>query len=465
MNRPISAAEGHFIAGFIEGEGHLGIAEAERRPVVPAASCRCGVRDDDAPLVEWLRDDDRARHVACPSPRASTSKPQVRWLVRTQADCRALVELLDRFELRGRKRARIRDLADARRALARPGSRTARARSAAAPSSVSRRPPLSAPARTSVVRAPSGSRRAQRRICTGCCARRVRSASTGAHRRQRPSSTDDRPLLEMLARATRARLRAATHRRIRRPDRRRLARRAARRTSLDWRLARPGSDARPQGDRARVWLAGRRRSCDASARAAGRRANLDDLLAEFRAARAYRPGRALAPADRSASAARERRWRSCAGGPHGSQGRCPAAATRVRSGDPTGRTATRSHGDLAPGTRRSAAAGLADRAASTRRAARGACARRRRGPRGRAEAQRERVLATLRYGVNLHGSLPTAMQFFRWRLVEAPATPTQATVYRLFPGGWPAVLAAYEASVDQPSRSRVARGSFSTTRS
>ena len=76
-----------------------------------------------------------------------------------------------------------------------------------------------------------------------------------------------------------------------------------------------------------------------------------------------------------------------------------------------------------------------------------------------------RVLATRRYGVALHGSLPTAMQFFRWRLVDAPATPTQATVYRLFPGGWSAVLAAYEASADQPSRSRVARGSFSTTRS
>jgi hypothetical protein len=53
-------------------------------------------------------------------------------------------------------------------------------------------------------------------------------------------------------------------------------------------------------------------------------------------------------------------------------------------------------------------------------------------------------------GVNLHdGTLPTAMEFFRWRLVEAPATPTQATVYRLFPGGWPAVLTAYEASADR----------------
>ena len=52
------------------------------------------------------------------------------------------------------------------------------------------------------------------------------------------------------------------------------------------------------------------------------------------------------------------------------------------------------------------------------------------------------MLATLRYGVNVHGSVPTAMEFFRWRLAGAPATPTQATVYRLFPGGWSAVLQA-----------------------
>ena len=60
----------------------------------------------------------------------------------------------------------------------------------------------------------------------------------------------------------------------------------------------------------------------------------------------------------------------------------------------------------------------------------------------RAEAQRARVLATLRHSIVVHGSVPTAMEFFRWRLVGAPATPSQATVYRLFPGGWPAVLEA-----------------------
>jgi hypothetical protein len=94
------------------------------------------------------------------------------------------------------------------------------------------------------------------------------------------------------------------------------------------------------------------------------------------------------------------------------------------------------------------AAGLAERAASTAEVRRARTAAGVADREARAEAQRERVLATLRYGVNLHGTLPTAMEFFRRRLVEAPATPTQATVYRLFPGGWSAVLAAYEASAD-----------------
>jgi LAGLIDADG endonuclease len=40
------------------------------------------------------------------------------------------------------------------------------------------------------------------------------------------------------------------------------------------------------------------------------------------------------------------------------------------------------------------------------------------------------------------GRVPTASEFFRWRLTGAPDAPGQAAVYRLFPGGWPAVLEA-----------------------
>jgi hypothetical protein len=41
-----------------------------------------------------------------------------------------------------------------------------------------------------------------------------------------------------------------------------------------------------------------------------------------------------------------------------------------------------------------------------------------------------------------HRRLPRAMEFFKWRLAVMPDTPTQATVYNLFPGGWNAVLEA-----------------------
>ena len=40
------------------------------------------------------------------------------------------------------------------------------------------------------------------------------------------------------------------------------------------------------------------------------------------------------------------------------------------------------------------------------------------------------------------GRRPRAMEFFRWRFEGAPDSPTQGTVYNLFPGGWAEVLAA-----------------------
>jgi hypothetical protein len=40
------------------------------------------------------------------------------------------------------------------------------------------------------------------------------------------------------------------------------------------------------------------------------------------------------------------------------------------------------------------------------------------------------------------GRVPTASEFLRWRLASAPESPSQAEVYRLFPGGWAAVVDA-----------------------
>jgi hypothetical protein len=40
------------------------------------------------------------------------------------------------------------------------------------------------------------------------------------------------------------------------------------------------------------------------------------------------------------------------------------------------------------------------------------------------------------------GRVPTASEFLRWRLESAPDSPSQPDLYRLFPGGWAAVLDA-----------------------
>ena len=88
------------------------------------------------------------------------------------------------------------------------------------------------------------------------------------------------------------------------------------------------------------------------------------------------------------------------------------------------------------------AAGLGDRAArSAPTRAGGGVARRE-----RLDRQRARVAAAVRQFEAEHGRKPRAMEFFKWRLVAAPDTPTQATVYNLFPGGWAAVLEACAAA-------------------
>src|SRR5205085_12135731 len=98
----LSDTEGHFVAGFIDGEAHLAIVEQNGGQSYSCAMT-LGVRDDDVALLRWLAASTGLGTVNPVSAR-STSKPQARWVLRSQADCLGLVELLDRYELRGRKR-------------------------------------------------------------------------------------------------------------------------------------------------------------------------------------------------------------------------------------------------------------------------------------------------------------------------------------------------------------------------
>ena len=61
------------------------------------------------------------------------------------------------------------------------------------------------------------------------------------------------------------------------------------------------------------------------------------------------------------------------------------------------------------------------------------------GRRDETRATVEDAVARCKHAIN---RWPRATEFFRWRLVDAPDAPSQATVYRAFPGGWDEVLAA-----------------------
>jgi hypothetical protein len=82
------------------------------------------------------------------------------------------------------------------------------------------------------------------------------------------------------------------------------------------------------------------------------------------------------------------------------------------------------------------AAGIGDRVARAPRRLGGEAARA-----ARRARQRARVIEAVRMFEREHGRLPRALEYFRWRYERAVDAPTQGTVYKLFPGGWAAVLA------------------------
>lgn len=101
---------GHWLAGFIDGEGCFFISRYERRNgpgFCPAFLLR--LRADDRAILEeivrttgigkltWER-----RESGSPSTRPNTS-PALGWRVVAKADIRALIEILDRHPLRSKK--------------------------------------------------------------------------------------------------------------------------------------------------------------------------------------------------------------------------------------------------------------------------------------------------------------------------------------------------------------------------
>jgi hypothetical protein len=96
----LTAAAAHRLAGLLEAESYLALTPNNR----DGWRCACAValREDDMGILrEFHHSLGIGRLNAIPA--RNTSRPQVSWIVDSKAECAALVDLLDRHPLRGRK--------------------------------------------------------------------------------------------------------------------------------------------------------------------------------------------------------------------------------------------------------------------------------------------------------------------------------------------------------------------------
>ena len=424
-DRSISESEGSLLAGFLEGEIHLGIAELNGGQSLSCLAA-ANVRDDDFEILEWLL---ALTGVGCLHrvPAARTSKPQVRWRVVSQSDCSALAAILRRFPFHGRKRAELDVWSAAVKSWSSDHGSSRRA------ALRSMKTELEWLRRYAADRYPSASapnRRALRGYISGFLLAEGHLALTPAEARAVVNlRADDLALLTALASESGlGRVRTLRPRPPANPVARwTIASQADLRDLGSWLLEAdlPGR----KGKMARIWADGVMNLGDS-----GRRLAAADRLA---VARRYTPPTKrdlLVLPRRDLTEACLDALRTWAASEEGTLSCVGYVRWRDRNaGHPTRNTIASRFGNW---HRALDAAGLSDRAARAARPAGGAERRRQ-----RREGQRARIISAVRRFEREHGRLPRATEFFRWRLESAPDSPTQATIYKLFPGGWTEVCA------------------------
>jgi hypothetical protein len=436
----ISELDQGFLAGFFEGEASFVVQEQNA-----GQSYSCGaivrVRDDDQDVLEWLvalTGVGRMYRV----PARATSKPQVAWHIDTQHDCVEIGRLLAHCGFHGRRAAELEIWMDAVRAWVTDGGDDRRTSMRALKAALDG-------ARKYQAVHPRAVPFADRRTLTLGYISGLVSAegsfyfSTGRPRFSVHLRQDDRPLLDLLAATTwlgRVYNQAAS---------------APLNPSSVWTVgARPQLQALVELLR-EADLPGRKRTEMETwamaveelegARCARRqpRPQVLELAADqLHAMRTYRPSTRevleLPRRDvREESLEALRAWAAETSGTLS----CVAYSRwrRDRAHCPCRNSIVTAFGSWYGAME---AAGLADRAARRQRVRHtGAAARRAE----RHAEQRARVLDAVRRCQAELGRAPRAMEFFRWRFAGAPDSPTQATVYNLFPGGWAEVLKACRA--------------------
>lgn len=96
---------GHWLAGFIDGEGCFSVTRnAVRGHVTYRCDFQLHIREDDGPILRDICERTGLGRVYGPYDKAGVNaKPQLFWVVATKAGCAGLVRLLDEFPLRAKK--------------------------------------------------------------------------------------------------------------------------------------------------------------------------------------------------------------------------------------------------------------------------------------------------------------------------------------------------------------------------
>lgn len=90
---------GHWLAGFIAGEGCFSITKSGNRHI---CEFRLSLRDDDGPIIEEIQNRLGIGSVTAINAQGQ-SKPMVAWIVRRKEETLVLVSILDKFSLRAKK--------------------------------------------------------------------------------------------------------------------------------------------------------------------------------------------------------------------------------------------------------------------------------------------------------------------------------------------------------------------------
>jgi hypothetical protein len=427
-----------FVAGFVAGEGHFWIA-----PNNSGQSWSCGFelcqRDDGADLVAAVRDVTGCGAVRR-VPACNTSQPQVLWSAWSMQDCSALAVALADVPMLGKKAG---EFAIWRRAvaawsnLAAGSSRWNRLERFASALRAHRAPDFVA----DYTRVDITTREVARFLAGFASAEGHFGASTsGRPRFVIKLRADDTAVLSMLAaRFAVGRLFSIPPSKHGRAQTAWIVTRLEELRSLVALFDRNP----PLGRAGRVYPHWRRLVLASDRRGSA----LARWVIRMRAARRYQAPSML-PISPTSSAAKHERyiatltaWARDAGPPYTATSyERWRALSRART--PTRNTLASFFGSWREALAAAGLSGDGTRSPETiaRALERGA------GPRAEAEEhQRSAVLRAVRRCWSAMQTVPTATEFFRWRLEHAPASPGQAQVYRLFPGGWPSVLDLLEA--------------------